>query len=374
MRNLLKLKLVDQHLIRTLLTPFVVGVILITIIMISELLFQLADLMIIKDVSLVVIARMLSYKLPSFIVETIPIALLFAVMLGIGKLSKDNEILALKMGGISLYRLLIPLLIVGILLSGTIYWLNESLVPWSNQRYEELMQKSVLQFKEPALEKNLFYRGEDGTLFYVRKYQKKKELLQGVVIFNYPQHHNQELAQVITALQGVEKKNSWLLEDVTIHQSNSNGVLEVEEQLSKMKFKLPQASDQFLSKAHSPAEMTRSQLRAEIKRLESSGLDTRDLRVEYQLRLAQPLIAVIFILVGMPLSLSLASRRAVNLIATVVIIFGYYLITALAQAVGKNGDLLPLLAVWLPNLIFAVLGLLLLLAVDYWRDKFREII
>src|SRR6056297_3052083 len=123
-----KVKLMDKYIIKEVSFPFVLGVFIITVILIGNYFFQLTDLIIVKKVPVSLVLQLLAYKIPSVIVETFPIAVLFATMTGIGRLNRENEITAFRMGGVSIFRLIIPLLLLGIIISGFTLILNEEVV------------------------------------------------------------------------------------------------------------------------------------------------------------------------------------------------------------------------------------------------------
>src|SRR6056297_2768014 len=144
-----KVKLMDKYIIKEVSFPFVLGVFIITVILIGNYFFQLTDLIIVKKVPVSLVSQLLVYKIPSVMVETFPIAILFATMTGIGRLNRENEITALRMGGVSVFRLIIPLLIVGITVSGLTFILNEKVVPWSNHQANNIIRETILKDAMP---------------------------------------------------------------------------------------------------------------------------------------------------------------------------------------------------------------------------------
>src|SRR6056297_3950103 len=139
-----RITLLDKYNIKVITFPFLTSVIIITIILLGNYLFQLTDLIIVKDVPIYLVLKLLFYNLPDIIVRTFPIAILFSTMTGIGRLNRENEITAFRMGGISLYRLIVPVLIVGILISGLTYVLNEEVVPWANHKAKNIIRNTIL--------------------------------------------------------------------------------------------------------------------------------------------------------------------------------------------------------------------------------------
>jgi len=366
MINNLPVKIVDRYIIKEILLPFLAGIAIIGVIMLSSFLFQMTDLIIIKNVSWVTVLKLLSYQLPEIIVQTFPIAILLATMVGLGRLSSDNEFTALRMGGISIYRFIIPLLILGILISGMTYFLNERVVPWSNHKAQNIIRKSILKESMPGIEDDVFFKGPNNRLFYVKEYLEKEATLKKIVIFDYGKTEN--YPKVITAETGIINNNSWQLKNGIIHKYDEKGHLTLETQFKVMDIEITKGVENFFGEQKTPSEMSRAELKKEIDLFKNSGLQVDSLLVDYHLKLAKPLIAFLFILLGTPLSLSTKDSRAINIVLTIAIVFLYYLILSLARSFGRNGFLPSLLAAWLPNIIFGLLGVILLV----WRDACKS--
>ena len=152
------MKIIDKYLTLEFIKPFFIVLFALTVIMISTFLFQLTDFIIIKKVPVLTVIKLLLYKLPSFVVETLSMAVLFSTLLALSRLVKDSEYTALRMGGITFSRLIIPLLVLGLLISGVTYFLNERLVPWANTRYENIKDTLINQKEKPYLKKNIFFK------------------------------------------------------------------------------------------------------------------------------------------------------------------------------------------------------------------------
>lgn len=116
--------------------------------------------------------------------------------------------------------------------------------------------------------------------------------------------------------------------------------------------------------------MSREELGERIDLFKKSGINVDSLMVDYHLKLAEPLTALIFVLISVPLSLSGKESRTFNLIFTIIIVFLYYVILSFSRSFGKNYVLPPLIAAWLPNFIFFILGVILL----FWRESWQKII
>lgn len=143
-----------------------------------------------------------------------------------------------------------------------------------------------------------------------------------------------------------------MLKDGIIHQYSSDGHLTMESQFQKMEIQLTDDIENFFGEQRTTSEMSREELGKEIDLFKKSGLKVDSLLVDYHLKLTMPLSALIFILVGTPLSLSNKDSRSAGIVFTITIVFSYYLILSLSRSFGRNGAISPPLAAWLPNIIF----------------------
>jgi LPS export ABC transporter permease LptF len=362
------IKLIDKYILKEVAYPFIMGVFIITIILVGNYFFQLADLIIVKEVPVKLVAQLLFYRLPGVIVETFPIAVLFAAMTAVGRLNRENEITALRMGGISIYRLMIPLFILGLLISGMTFFLNENIVPWANHRSRNIVRETILKEAVPNPEEEVFFKGPQGRLFYVKNYDQQREKLHDIVIYDLKE--SEKFPEVITAEEGSIDENIWILNKGIIHQYNENGKIILQSQFENMQIQLSEDIREISGTQKTTSEMSRKELSSRIKLFQDSGIKVNSLLVDYHLKLAEPFTALIFILISVPLSLSGKESRIWNLILTVFIIFFYYVILSFSRSFGRNEVLSPITAAWLPNLIFFIIGIMLLI----WRESWQKII
>lgn len=359
----IKPAIVDKYIFKEMARPYIAGVMVIGIVMLSNFLYEVAELIIVQEVPVNQVLRLLLYQLPEIFVQSFPMAVLFAVMSGLGRLTRENEFAALRMGGYSIYRLAVPLVVFGVLVSIFTLVINEQVVPWTNHQARNIIRSSMLQDVMPDVRENVFFEGPEGRVFYVRSYDEEELLLSHIVIFD--QETSDDFPEVITAAEGQVMGSDWQLENGHVHSYDSNGRLDMAAGFDQMKIELEDDMEKFLARQRTPAEMSRAELRREIELFQRSGIDVRRLLVDYHMKLALPLTPLIFVLIGMPLSLGNRESRALSLALTVIIIFLYYLLVSFSRSLGRNGVMPPLVAAWLPNGFFAIIGINLII----WRNK-----
>ena len=362
-----RIKLIDKYIIKEVSYPFILGVFIVTVILIGNYFFQLTDLIIVKEVPVSLVSQLLVYKIPSVMVKTFPIAVLFATMTGIGRLNRENEITAIRMGGISLFRLIIPLLVVGIIVSAVTFILNEEIVPWANNKNNNIIKETILKESMPDPKEDVFFKGPQGRPFYVKEYDKDAEEISNIVIYEIEKN---QFPEVITAKRGLIEENRWFLDSGIIHQYDKNGKIIFESKFDELEIELTDEMKELYGSQKSSSEMSREELGERIALFKKSGINVDSLMVDYHLKLAEPLVALIFVLVSFPLSLSGKESRTLNLIFTIIVVLLYYIILSFSRSFGKNQILPPLVAAWLPNLIFLIFGFILL----YWRESWQKIL
>ncbi|MDI7247461.1 MAG: LptF/LptG family permease [Bacillota bacterium] len=322
-------------------------------------LFWLAELIIVKKIATSVVARMLMYKLPDAVVQSLPVATLFGALLALARLSRDSELSALRASGARVPRLIMPLVILAVLISGLTFWLNERVVPWTNHQYENMVRKLILQEALPAVEENVFFRGTGDRFFYVREVDPNARVLHDVMIYEV---RNDRLPRIITARRGTAEAAVWTLDDGVVHDLDRDGYVTYEARFKSMVIEMDQGLEAFFGEQKTPAEMSRRELGEHIALFRRSGIRVNALAVDYDLKLALPLAALIFVLTGAPLGV--AGPRSGRLFGAVVsgaIAFSYYVFSSILRSLGCNEILPPVVAAWTPNILFAAAGVLLMI-------------
>ncbi|MFW6278975.1 MAG: LptF/LptG family permease [Bacillota bacterium] len=356
-------RIVDKYIFKQVLYPFLMGILLIKVIMLSGFLYEMTDLIIMKDIPVPEVLELLFYQMPEIIVETFPMAILFGTIYGLGSLNRENEFTALRMGGISLYRLVIPLVILGVIFSGFTYLLNEEVVPWANHRAQNIVRLSVLKQSTPDVEEDVFFEGPEGRMFFVNEFNDKTGTAEDIIIFN--NQGQTKYPEVITARRAETRDNIWRLEEGVSHTYDQDGNLDLASDFEVMEVEVARDITSLYGKQRTPREMSREELRKEIKLFRDSGIEVDSLMVDYHRKLAIPFIPLIFILIGAPLSLGKKNSRAAGIVFTIVIIFLYYFLQSVFRSLGRNSMIPPLIAAWLPNIIFFLVGLVLI----FWQTS-----
>jgi LPS export ABC transporter permease LptG len=366
------LKLVDRYVLREMAFPFALATIGFLVFILLLLLGQFSRLLVDRILSPQTIALLLLYKTPYFLVWALPVATLFSIFLALGRLGHDREIIALQAGGLSPRRLIVPLLIVGALISGVDFWLSDTLAPWGNRQFLSLyLQQFYGQRSTPQIRDNAFFKGADDRFFYVRRYDEERNLLEDVLVYDLTgqlamQDGGEAFPKIITAETASWNGDTWELRSGVIHAFDDEGRLRYSDRFETLSIFVGETIRQMVFEQRTPSEMSMSELAERIAAFRVIGRPADSLVVEYHLKMALPLAGFVFALFGAPLSLLIGPRgRALGIILSVLLVLLYQgLLFWTATVLGNRGDLPPAWGAWLPNALFGLVGFVLFLRAD----------
>jgi lipopolysaccharide export system permease protein len=289
------------------------------------------------------------YMLPQFIQFSIPIASLIATVFTVSNMTRHSELAAAKAGGVSFYRTLAMLPILGILLTVAALGLAE-LVPVSLRRANELLGERQQTFQ---MRSDFVFRSKDGFVFSIRQLDPDRGRISGLAV------EREGDRGTVPDMHAIAEEATW---DSAGGWRFANGHLRLfpnegnELHFSFREMVLPGFSErpeQLLAVPRDPEEMGYTELGDFIETLERSGGEPHDLRVEHALKFAIPAATLIIVLFGAPLANAQPRAGAaygigISLGITIV----YLLLIRVFEAVGSTGSIPPMVAAWTPNAIF----------------------
>ncbi|MGB8524362.1 MAG: LptF/LptG family permease, partial [Candidatus Acidiferrales bacterium] len=299
------------------------------------------------------------YLVPLMVYQLSPLASLVATLVTLAVLAKNNEVIAFKASGISLYRLVLPLTLAGCLLAGGMFLLDDTFLPYANQRQDalrnEIKGRPAQTYFQPA---HQWIFGENNKVFNYELFDWDRQLFGGLSIFELDPNTFQMRRRVFATRATWEpSENAWVLTGGWIRDFDGSKVTRY------LPFKvnsLPEFTEPpsyFRREVRQSAQMNWRQLGQYIASLGQAGFDTSRLSVQWQKKFAFPLIAAIIVFLGAPFAFLVGTRGAVGGLAVAVGIgIIYWATAALFEAMGSVGQLPPLLAGWAPDAIFGFLA------------------
>jgi LPS export ABC transporter permease LptF/LPS export ABC transporter permease LptG len=299
------------------------------------------------------------YLVPLMVYQLSPLASLVATLVTLAVLAKNNEVIAFKASGISLYRLVLPLTLAGCILAGGMFLLDDTFLPYANQRQDalrnEIKGRPAQTYFQPA---HQWIFGENDKVFNYELFDWDRQLFGGLSIFELdPKTFQMRRRVFATRATWEASENAWVLTGGWIRDFDGSKVTRY------FPFKvdsLPEFTEPpsyFRREVRQSAQMNWRQLGQYIASLGQAGFDTARLSVQWQKKFAFPLIAAIIVFLGAPFAFLVGTRGAVGGLAVAVGVgIVYWATAALFEAMGSVGQLPPLLAGWAPDAIFGLLA------------------
>ena len=322
-------------------------------------LFELLSDILRNQVSPLTVGEYLLNVVPYFLYNTTPLSMLLAVLVTFGLLQRSNEITAIKATGISLYRIIVPVLIASILVAGVLFLSDQLYLPYTNKRQDALRNrikgKPAQTYLRPD-RKWIF--GQRSDIYYYQFFDPDRDVFGGVSVFQFDPHTFQ-ITHRITADRAhwSNSMGRWVYEQGW-ERSLSGSAIESYRKFDAATYpELAEAPAYFKKEIKQSSEMSYEELRRYIHDLEQSGFDVVRLRVQLQKKIAYPLITLVMAVLAIPFALSAGKRSAVAGVATAIGIgVVYWTISGLFEAMGNLSQLPPAVAAWSPDLVFGFIG------------------
>ncbi len=321
--------------------------------------FELAEDIRRHNVPFMIVIKYFVFLIPYSLYQFTPLGALVSVLVTLGVLSKNNEIIAFKASGISLYRLAIPLLISGLAIATALLVLDDTYLPYANQRQDEL--RAIIKGRPPQThtrpERWIF--GENSKVYNYDLFDSKEKLFGGLTVIELdPLTYQMRRRIYATRATWLPSENTWALESGWVRDFSGGSVSRYSPFKVTSFPELTEPPSYFNREVIQAFQMSWRELHRYIAGLRDAGFDVSSLTVQLHKKFAYPLIAPISMMLAVPFALFVGSRGAVGGIAMGVGIgISYWALSALTEAMGGIGQLPPFLAAWSPDLIFFFLAL-----------------
>lgn len=376
-------RIIYRYILKEISVTFFTGLLILTFVMFMQKLLRLIELVINKGINLAEVMKIFLYIIPSFLANTIPMALLLGIIMAFSRFSTDNEITALKASGIGVYQLLLPVLFFSSLAYIFTSVLMVYALPWGDKSLKNLLYSIAKTKVTIDLKERIFNKDFDGMVFYVENLSLKGKNMDGIFIFD---KRNSQEPSTILAEKGLIITNSkeetitLRLLKGSIHQKGKKDSTYRRIDFDTYDLKLDFQRDLLRGKALSNKgySNTLRYLKDEIKKAKAQILKAQDFladkkilndlsrdlnrwRIEFYKIFSVPFSCLIVAFLGVPLGMySRQSSRWGGFIWSLIVFFVYYMLIAAGEIFGSEGIIPPLLALWIPNIIFAAIGLYLL--------------
>jgi lipopolysaccharide export system permease protein len=371
---LLPFSVMDRYILSELIPPLLFGVGLFSSVSVSiGVWFDLVRRVVESGLSPVVAVNVFLLKLPQFILYSFPMSVLLATLMTYSRLSSDSELIALRSCGVSIYRLVLPALMLSLVVAGITFGFRQEVVPAANYQADLTLDRALKRETPTFQERNIIYpefrdaQQPDGSkakvmsrLIYADQFDGKR--MKGLTIID---RSRDGLNQILVAETGEWNisQNTWDFYNGTIYvvaaDSSYRNILRFEHQ----QLQLPQAPFNLANRKLDYDEMNIATALEQLELIRHSGDEQkiRKLKVRIQQQISFPFVCLVFGLVGSSLGIRpQRTARATSFGVSVVVIFSFYMLDQFISGLGIAGILSPLVAAWLPNIFGLTVGSFLL--------------
>jgi len=352
------MKILRNYILSECILPFAISIGVLTSVFLLGYLPQLADKVINKGVSLAAIGQVFLYNIPLLLGYTLPIACLTTIILTFGRMSADNEILAIRASGIYLRRIITPLVMVGLIFSIILFIFNDRVIPTAYTRQAELLKETGFQNPGALLEAGTFINAFDGYIIFIYR-------LDGNKMYNVRIYQPQPEGRPTRTVIAQEGEFATSPSNDTIKLKLVNGTSDEIDFKNPNNFYKLNFDTSFItldtSKARKkldkkPREMTLKELREKIEEYQKLFVDASPLWTEYYRKITWSFTPLLFILFGFPMAIITHRRdKTGNLLYALMFAAPYFLISLGCQAIASQGMTPPMITMWAPNIVAGII-------------------
>jgi lipopolysaccharide export system permease protein len=306
----------------------------------------------------------LLYKVPLMVYQIVPATMMLAILLTLGLMTRNNEVLALRTSGIPVSRIAAPFLGISLLVSLGAFLLNEFVVSPAYQR-SEYIRRILIEGQVPfsmMVRDRIWFKGEEG-FYKIASFLPAKKEMQGVTWFTVSRPF--QLSKRIDAARATWEEGQWVFYDVVERTFRSGELVEIT-RADRKNIDLAETPEDFEVLRTETDEMPLRKLRRYIRKIESEGYDSTPYRVDFHVKISFPVLNIITAFLGIPFALRLPRIGGLAAAAGMSLVLGFtfWVLFAVTVSIGQTGLLPPLVAAWAANILFAALGIYLLLRVE----------
>lgn len=380
--------ILDEYIMRAFASNFALVLITFWILFTIFTFFELIGDIIRNRTPLATVGDYLLNLIPYILYNVTPLCVLVAVLITFGALSRSSELTAMKASGISLYRIVMPVVVLAAIIACSLFVFDEFYLPAANRRQEALRNtikgkpaqtflrpdRKWISGQTPAARVHLTFPGtrqaptqsrpaEPVRIFYYQFFDPDRNVFANLTVFEFdPVTFTLQRRIFAASARWDGQVARWVFEDGWVRKFTGETIASYEPFVLTTFPAIKEEPQYFKKEDRQSQEMSFGELSRYISDLRQSGFDTKRLSVQLDRKLAYPAIAFVMAILGMPFAFSTGKRGGVAGFAAAIGIAVVYMGTAsLFEAMGNVSALPPSLAAWSPDLLFAIAGSYLLL-------------
>jgi lipopolysaccharide export system permease protein len=299
------------------------------------------------------IFRMYLYQVPMFAVQALPIAGLLASVMSMVMLSRTNEISAMRAIGMGPVRIALPLAVGGLLLSILAIVIGEVILPRAATRLHHIQDVQIERGNEHALASSARWQRKGQTIVHFDEYDYSSQTIQGLEMIDLSQSFRPEKMVAAKFAKFRPETGMWACSDLLLTHFNSGGGVDFSERRQGSSVRLDIDPKRLTLDRRKPEELSMIELSDAIKKGDASGADTLSFKVDYHVKIAYPFAAFVVSLIG--INFAFKSERTTETAKSILLAFSigisYWFVLNAVKALGKRGDIPPLVSGWFANVV-----------------------
>lgn len=356
--------LLSKYIFKEFITLVLGVLILIIVVFLCVEFLQKADRLIKFHPTLLQVARYFLYSIPGMISLSLPMATLIGALLSLGSLSRYNEIIAMRAGGVGLYRIVMPLIAGGMLISAFGFFNNEYVAPRYSARANFVRNVEIEKKQQRVMfqQYKLWLRGPDNSIVNIDLIVPNKNEMVGLNI--YKLNPDYSLRERTKAESLAWDGNAWRLKHSQTFSFDGDDI-QVRNSEGEI-FNLVEGPNDLSMIRKDSEEMDYWELSDYVKRLKASGYQAINYDVDLQRKMAFPFSSLLMVMISIPFSLNKVRSGGAGkgFAIAVVIAFFYWLLMSVGESLGRSGTIPPLPAAWLANILFGITAVIVMFRIQ----------
>ncbi|MFH1771854.1 MAG: LptF/LptG family permease [Candidatus Omnitrophota bacterium] len=363
------MKIIRNYILKDFFVSLFLSLLIFNLVMLLGNMMQLSDMVIRKGVHILDALKIIAFLMPVLLTYTLPLAFLLGVLLTTGRLIADNEIIAIRVAGISLMKILNVFLVIGIVFSLFLFLLNDRVIPNFHYLYRNKVKNIYSKNISALIEPGIFMENFKNHIMYVS--DRDGHNLKDIII--YELDNTGKMSKETTAKTGKFITDNGMLkmqlEDVFYHEVDPSGAKELRGTFKVFFKDIPIDTKNPVEIERKPCNMRLTEIRDKINQLKTRGIDN-PIRYtsEFNKRVSWSFSILVFIILGFGSALLVRHReKSINLGVAFFAAGFYYLLFILGEALIEYKFISPVLGMWMPNILFGSLGGFLIYKYAYRR-------
>lgn len=357
-----KLLVIERYVFNEVWSHFLLGVLGFTIFMIITSIFTLGEKIFGKHIPPFTVTKVLLLSTPAYLVLAIPVACLFATLMAMGRFSRDNELTAMYTTGVSLYRIFLPFLAMGMFAAAVSFTIYEKVVPANNKEFKNTLaifwESQVIDYIKPRM----VIKAPEKKYFYIDQVDKERGVMHDIRLYDYGE--GRSFPRLFLADEARMAEGFLELTNVRVYEPQArNGASIVSAITPTTSVDVARKIREFFAE-EAPQELSAQELRLRVEeRVQSIRAQETPSRAtllkfftdqtEYYFKYALPFASIVLVLVAVPISIrGPREERNLALILSFLLVMAYYAFFFACRTFGYLGHIPGMAAGWIPNTVF----------------------